>query len=71
MDKKIMHFSAERGEDTQYLLELALLENDGTVDHCRIVKVGNVNEENLLETWKVLQKAVELLCEVKPDLVLR
>lgn len=63
MIKKLMHFSAEPMPGGTYQLELAyLVEREGEVaDLCKVDPVGTVKEENLLETWKSVKKAVEIV----------
>ena len=61
MIKKLMHFAAEPMSDCTYQLELAYLVEGETADLCKIDTVGTVKEENLLETWKTVKKAVEIV----------
>lgn len=61
MIKKLMHFSAEPMPGGTYQLELAYLVEGEVADLCKVDPVGAVKEENLLETWKSVKKAVEIV----------
>lgn len=54
-----------------YQLELAYLVEDGEgADLCKVDPVGTVKEENLLETWKSVKKAVEIVYGEEVNLVI-
>lgn len=70
MIKKLMHFAAEPMPGGTYQLELAYLVEGEGVDLCKIDPVGTVKEENLLETWKSVKKAVEIVNGTEISLII-
>lgn len=71
MIKKLMHFAAEPMGGGEYQLELAyLVTGESGVDLCKIDVVGTVKEDNLLETWKSVKKAVEIVNGTEINLII-
>lgn len=70
MIKKLMHFAAEPMPGGTYQLELAYLVEGEGVDLCKVDPVGMVKEENLLETWKSVKKAVEIVNGTEISLII-
>lgn len=70
MIKKLMHFSAEPMPGGTYQLELAYLVEGEVADLCKVDPVGTVKEENLLETWKTVKKAVEIVSGTEISLII-